>query len=84
MALVRLVTSGINLRHSGVNLHCGSFLQSRPPKTQSSDAENGGGNDAFWEYSELIYQRAKSNGSAFSLKNLQPLRFCLAIATRPA
>jgi protein-disulfide isomerase len=32
-----------------------------------------GGNDAFWEYSELIYQRTKSNGSGFPINNLRPL-----------
>jgi protein-disulfide isomerase len=32
-----------------------------------------GGNDAFWKYSELIYQRTASNGTGFPLENLQPL-----------
>ena len=31
------------------------------------------GNDAFWQYSDLIYQRTGSNGNGFPLDNLQPL-----------
>ena len=31
------------------------------------------GNDAFWQYSELIYQRTTSNGKGFPLEALQPL-----------
>ena len=31
------------------------------------------GNDAFWEYSDLIYQRTTSNGSGFPLDQLRPL-----------
>ena len=31
------------------------------------------GNDAFWQYSDLIYQRTTSNGTGFPLENLQPL-----------
>jgi len=31
------------------------------------------GNDTFWQYIDLIYQRTTSNGKGFPLKNLQPL-----------
>lgn len=31
------------------------------------------GNAAFWQYSDLIYQRTSSNGNGFPLTNLQPL-----------
>jgi protein-disulfide isomerase len=32
-----------------------------------------GGNDAFWEYSDLIYARTKSNGNGFPISQLVPL-----------
>ena len=32
-----------------------------------------GGNDAFWRYSNLIYQRTKSNGRGFPIDNIVPL-----------
>jgi len=31
------------------------------------------GNDAFWDYSEKIYSRTKSNGKGFPIANLRPL-----------
>jgi len=31
------------------------------------------GNDAFWDFSDKIYTRTKSNGKGFPLKNLRPL-----------
>lgn len=31
------------------------------------------GNDAFWMYSNFIYQRTKSNGKGFPVENLRPL-----------
>jgi protein-disulfide isomerase len=32
-----------------------------------------GGNEAFWRYSDLIYQRTTSNGKGFPIQNLVPL-----------
>lgn len=32
-----------------------------------------GGNEAFWGYSDRIYERTKSNGKGFPLENLRPL-----------
>lgn len=32
-----------------------------------------GGNDAFWKYSDLIYQRTSSNGNGFPIDKLAPL-----------
>ncbi|OMH31754.1 hypothetical protein BGP75_16680 [Motiliproteus sp. MSK22-1] len=32
-----------------------------------------GGNDAFWNYSDQIYQRTRSNGKGFPVSNLVPL-----------
>ena len=32
-----------------------------------------GGNQAFWDYSRLIFQRTRSNGKGFPIENLTPL-----------
>jgi protein-disulfide isomerase len=32
-----------------------------------------GGNDAFWKYSDLLYQRTQSNGNGFPIDGLAPL-----------
>lgn len=32
-----------------------------------------GGNNSFWQYTDLIYQRTRSNGKGFPLDNLVPL-----------
>lgn len=32
-----------------------------------------GGNEAFWEYTDLIYERTTSNGTGFPIANLVPL-----------
>jgi protein-disulfide isomerase len=39
----------------------------------SECANEVGGNDAFWNYADLIYDRTKSNGNGFPLENLIPL-----------
>jgi protein-disulfide isomerase len=39
----------------------------------SECANEVGGNDAFWKYTGLIYDRTKSNGNGFPLENLVPL-----------
>jgi len=36
-------------------------------------AAEAGGNEAFWEYTDLIYLRTQSGGNGFALHNLRPL-----------
>ncbi|GMR08429.1 MAG: hypothetical protein BMS9Abin26_1434 [Gammaproteobacteria bacterium] len=42
-----------------------------------------GGNDAFWKYSDLIFQRTRSNGKGFPVDNLVPLAVEIGLKKKP-
>ena len=51
-----------------------SFHQNAQKEAEASDcASELGGNDAFWKYTDKIFERTTSNGTGFPLDNLVPL-----------
>ena len=49
----------------------------------SECAAKQGGNDAFWSYSTLIYQRTRSNGKGFPVSDLVPLAKEIGLDVEP-
>lgn len=51
-----------------------SFHQNAEKEAEASEcASEQGGNDAFWKYTDKIFERTTSNGTGFPLANLVPL-----------
>ena len=50
------------------------FHQNAEKEAEASECINElGGNDAFWKYTDAIYERTTSNGTGFALDKLGPL-----------
>lgn len=50
------------------------FHANAPKEAEASEcAAELGGNDAFWKYTDAIYERTTSNGTGFALDKLTPL-----------
>lgn len=51
-----------------------SFHANAPKEAEASECANElGGNDAFWKYTDKIFERTTSNGTGFALDALAPL-----------
>ena len=51
-----------------------SFHQNAQKEAEASEcAGEQGGNDAFWSFTDKIYERTTSNGTGFAISNLVPL-----------
>ena len=51
-----------------------SFHQNAQKEAEASECITElGGNDAFWKYTDIIFERTKSNGTGFALTDLKPL-----------
>lgn len=57
-------------RHFPLNFHNPGAKK----EAEASECANAlGGNEAFWKYADLIYERTTSNGRGFPIENLVPL-----------
>lgn len=51
-----------------------SFHQNAQKEAEASECiAELGGNDAFWRYTDIIFERTQSNGTGFALTDLKPL-----------